>query len=177
MKANKFLMIAALATASAATPAFAQHVTPAATAFNLDGIATLAKPVGNTPLTCNLSFSSATGTTTGPNVGGGKASGGTLGTGTNTGTGCTTLVVSSSGFTIDSAVSGSTTEWNGTLARVKVTESASSTVLCDGTNIPFTIDDTGYVHMDTNVAAPPGDPYTCHVSADMYADNGVVGVN
>src|SRR3546814_17018283 len=93
MKIKNLLMLAAVACAGTAMPAFAQHVTPANTTFTLSGLAQLTKPFpGGTTLTCNLTFDNTS--TTGSPDGTGNAKGGTLGEGSNPGDpGCSTLKV------------------------------------------------------------------------------------
>src|SRR3546814_8269725 len=84
MKIKNLLMLAAVACAGTAMPAFAQHVTPANTTFTLSGLAQLTKPFpGGTTLTCNLTFDNTS--TTGSPDGPGNAKGGTLVQGRNTG--------------------------------------------------------------------------------------------
>lgn len=73
MKRLTLVCIGALAAGSmAATPALAQHISPANTNFDAIGPAQLTK--GATSLSCTLTLSG----TTGPDVGGGVADGGTI---------------------------------------------------------------------------------------------------
>src|SRR3546814_20752894 len=120
MKIKNLLMLAAVACAGTAMPAFAQHVTPANTTFTLSGLAQLTKPFpGGTTLTCNLTFDNTS--TTGTPDGTGNANGGTLGEGSYTGdTGCPTLKVQTGpNFHVTGTVTSGVI-WSGKLDHVVV---------------------------------------------------------
>ena len=152
--------------------AYAQAVTPATTSFSATGSGVLLTKPGFGTSSCTLTLTGATGA----NLGGNRANTGTLSGGTNTGGGaCPALTVDGSGFKIVSIVTSGSL-YAGTIDHVVVRY--SGTAICDDTNVPFTIDDTGFIDFDTNIAAPAAGPAgTCHVTGTVVANNGVVGVN
>lgn len=135
MKSLALIGVAALATAGVATPAFAQHVTPANTSFSATGAARLTK--GATVLNCTLTLNGATGA----DVGGNRATGGTISGGTNTGAGnCPFLTVDGGGtFTIDTYTA---TGGTGSLYNL-VVRLAGTPICSDAGPLPFTIINNG----------------------------------
>ena len=172
MKKLTLSCVAALAMATATTPAFAQHVSPANTTMDFVGPAQLDR----TPLSlsCDLTLN----ITTGPDVGGAGAAGGTINYGTNTAGNplCPLVTVDATTpaatFTIDSFTSGGGAAGlgSGTGSVYNLQVSVNSNPQCsDAGPLPFTIENTSAttarIYFDTDVAGV-GSP-DCHVIAEL----------
>ncbi|RIV79169.1 hypothetical protein D2V04_03915 [Pelagerythrobacter aerophilus] len=119
----------------AATPALAQHISPANTNFDAIGPAQLTK--GATSLSCTLTLSG----TTGPDVGGGVADGGTITGGTNTGPGNCPLLTVDGGATFEIDTSTGT---GGTGSLYNLVVRLAGTPVCsDAGPLPFTVINNG----------------------------------
>lgn len=160
MKTLTHICIAALAATSMAAPAVAQTVTPANSTLTAVGPATLTK--GATVLNCTLTLNGMTG----PDIGGNRATGGTISGGTNTGgAGCSVLTVDGGAtFTITSgSASGGTGNLNNLTVRLN-----GSPVCVDAGPLPFTITNTGATTSTISFNSPV-DP-DCNVQANLSAN-------
>lgn len=164
MKKLSMLCAVALLSASAVSPAMAQHVSPSGTSFtaasDLSDPIAFTKPGFGTSL-CDYVLPGATGA----DLGGahtGHANGGTLSQGYNTGgsPACPGLTTDPTTFTMTA------TPGEGNIARVVVRSAAVPGTLCDGP-LAFTIVAPGEIFFDGTIAAGtvPGD---CDVTGTLF---------
>lgn len=165
MKKLSMLCMAALISATAMSPAMAQHVAPAATSFTAasdpsDPIS-FSKPGFGTSL-CDYVLPGATGADLG-GAHSGHAAGGTLSAGYNTGGTAACL-----GLTTDATTFSMTaTSGVGNIARVVVrSASVPGQTLCDG-SLPFTIVAPGEISFSGTIAAGTV-AGTCTVAGTLY---------
>ncbi|AJA09085.1 Putative secreted protein [Sphingopyxis fribergensis] len=164
MKKLSMLCMAALISATAMSPAMAQHVAPAATSFTAasdpsDPIV-FSKPGFGTSL-CDYVLPGATGADLG-GAHAGHAAGGTISAGYNTGPTATCI-----SLTTDMSTFSMTGAGTGTIARVVVRSAAvPGQTLCDGA-LPFTIVAPGEISFSGTI--PAGTVAgTCTVSGTLY---------
>lgn len=164
MKKLSMICMAALISASAVSPAMAQHVAPSGTSFTAasdpsDPIA-FTKPGFGTSL-CDYVLPGATGASVG-GAHAGHAAGGTISAGYNTGgtAACAALTTDASTFTM-------TGPGTGTIARVVVrSASVPGQTLCDGP-LSFTIVAPGEISFSGTIAAGTV-PGACTVAGTLY---------
>lgn len=172
MKNSRGLKLAAIVVlaASSISPALAGTVSPADQDFTATDTLSTYFEKGSFNVTCTLILPG----TTGSDIGGDRAAGGITDKGTNTGSpACLALEVDPTGFVMDPL--DTTSPYSGTMNHVVVRNISNSTILCDDVNVPFEIDTSGVITLQTNIAAPIGDPDVCFVDTVLTASNGVVG--